>query len=194
MSTLTLSAAPAALPVRLAGWHDEPGVVECALLENAENGFADAEPDLVAQRIHALVRKIGGLVGVIKGDEGIEAAIAIVFSRFWVTHEMHLEKLFAYVRPEFRRTDHAKSLFGFAKHAAERTGLKFIFAERSDFEMTDEMRALADRMEGSLNRLERRRYPHLKVVSADPRHRFYERQLKTAGSVFVYEPTPGGAA
>lgn len=176
------------MPVRLATSYDEDGLVECAVLENREKGFSVADTEIVRERVRMLVSRDGGLMGVIKGSDGVQAAIAVVIAQFWNTRDFHMEKLFSYVRPQYRRTDHARDLVMFAKMAANQMGLTLIFAEGIDAMPTD-MQMVAEKLQHAIPRSVRQRHRDaFRVQWADPKTRFFERQMSPAGTVFVHQP------
>jgi hypothetical protein len=91
-----------------------------------ENGqhFPLDEAAVYERMTDALSRKKLGIVGVIGAHRKIEAIIYLVLSSFWFTQEMHVEELFSFVPPEFRRSSHAKLLIQFAKETADSLKMK----------------------------------------------------------------------
>lgn len=84
----------------------------------------------VRERVEMMVCGGGvGFVGVVKGPKEIEATIGLVVARFWDTTENHLEDLFNFVGPDYRRSSHAKRLRLFAKDVADRLSLPLILSE-----------------------------------------------------------------
>src|SRR5262249_45071542 len=73
----------------------------------------------------AFNREGGNIIGVI-GDQKIEGAIHIKITNFWYASKSHLEVVFAFVDPDHRRSDHARTLIDFAKKCAKEIGIPLL--------------------------------------------------------------------
>lgn len=87
-----------------------------------ENGIFPVSPD----KVRGFIRLATGvtpraptdaapLIGVIGEPGKIEGAIALVVSQLWYADTWHIEELWNFVRPEYRRSTNAKSLIEFSK-------------------------------------------------------------------------------
>ncbi len=89
----------------------------CRLLHE-ENGLFRMNEDRVRERLRLAFQRKGGILGVIGDPGSIEAMIYMLLCQPWYNDEWHLEELFSYCRPEFRRSNNAKLLIAFAKRCA----------------------------------------------------------------------------
>ena len=106
-----------------------------------------------------------GIIGVIGLPARLEAAIMLVLSSVWYSESITLMDALNFVDPEFRQSDHAKTLIGYGKHVVDE-----IRKEHSDFQM----------MIGIVS---------TKRTAA--KIRLFRRQMVEAGAVFLYPPPPG---
>jgi GNAT superfamily N-acetyltransferase len=105
--------------IRLATLADLPQLMEIGHELHRENGMMTIADDLIEEVTRRAISRDGAILGVI-GDVGaIEGMIYLVIGRFWYTRDPHIEELFSYVRPEYRRSKNAKALVEFAKKTAE---------------------------------------------------------------------------
>lgn len=105
--------------VRTAQPSDEAEVMEMCKLLHSENGLMPMSEDKVRSVLQLAFQRKGGILGVI-GDSGkIEAMIFMLLSQLWCSDEWHLEELFNYVRPEYRRSNNARVMLQFAKRCAD---------------------------------------------------------------------------
>jgi hypothetical protein len=68
----------------------------------------------------------GGILGAIGSPGSIEALIYILVSSFWYSNESHLEELFTYVAPQYRKSRNAVELMHFAKWCVDQSGLPLV--------------------------------------------------------------------
>lgn len=105
--------------VRLATHQDEEAIFELCKNLHAENGLFPMDDELVRETITKGMDKKGGILGVIGPVGGpLEGMIYMLISNFWYSRKPHLEELFSYVPPEYRKSNHAKALIEFAKKCA----------------------------------------------------------------------------
>lgn len=76
--------------------------------------------------LHKAFDRKGGVIGVIGDPGNIEALIFLLISSFWYSSAWHLEELFSYVRPQFRKSTHAKALVEWAKRASDEIGIPLV--------------------------------------------------------------------
>src|SRR5262245_41645169 len=107
------------IPVRLATPADEPAIMEMCRQLHEENGAFPMDDDLVRNQLHLAFAKKGGMLGVIGEPGRLQGMIYLLIAHFWYSREWHLEELFSYCRPEFRKSNNAKNLIKFAKHCAD---------------------------------------------------------------------------
>lgn len=109
--------------VRVATPDDETEVMDLCHALHEENGLFSMDDDRVRGTLRMAFDKKGGLLGVI-GDPGqIEAMIYMLFAQFWYSTDWHLEELFSYCRPEYRKSNNARHLIDFAKKCSDEIGL-----------------------------------------------------------------------
>src|SRR4051812_4768115 len=120
--------------VRVAKAADYPEVWRLLMLGHEENSLFPLAPDkvqwmvirmLASESIHPDDTGVRGVIGVI-GQGTLEGLALIITGSFWYTHAKHLEELIIFVDPEHRKSDHAKSLLGWAKSLPETTGLPLL--------------------------------------------------------------------
>lgn len=109
--------------VSIATQADEDDIYALLTAMHAENGLFDMAPDLVWDMIHAATRHNKCIIGVIKNDKEIEAAICLMVTNLWYTHDLHLGDVFDFVRPAYRRSTRAKYLLQFAKRCSDEMGI-----------------------------------------------------------------------
>ncbi len=97
----------------------------CRML-HAENGLFDMSETRVRNVIKMALDRKGGILGVIGEPGQIEAMIFMLISQIWHSDQWHLEELFSYCRPEFRKSNNAKHLIKFAKRCADELDLPLI--------------------------------------------------------------------
>lgn len=97
----------------------------CKLLHE-ENGLFPMDEEKVRGTLKMAFERRGGTLGIIGKAGRIEAMIFMLFAQMWCTSSWHLEELFNYVRPEYRKSNNAKLLIQFAKQCAEELHLPLI--------------------------------------------------------------------
>jgi GNAT superfamily N-acetyltransferase len=83
-----------------------------------ENGLMELDESLIREGALAAIRGEESVIGCIGPVGALEAAIHLSMRRFWYTSDAHLEELWAFVRPQFRRSKNAQALIEFAKALA----------------------------------------------------------------------------
>ncbi len=140
--------------------HHETGL--CPLSEAKVQSFLDrtlrpeaVPPEDVGPR---------GIIGVI-GMSRLEAAIMLVLNSIWYSDEIIMMDALNFVHPNYRQSNHAKTLISYAKHMVDE-----IRKTHVDFKM----------MMGLVS-----------TKRTEAKIRLFRRQLPEAGAVFVY-PSPEG--
>ena len=108
--------------VRLGVEADLPQLLEMGRELHKENGLLPLSEAKIERMARMALRQEGGIIGVIGGIGQVQAMIHLVIGSFWYTDEFHLEELYAYCRPEYRKSENSKSLIEFAKLCAIRQG------------------------------------------------------------------------
>lgn len=106
------------IPVRKATPADEPELLELCRSLHEENAMFNMDESKVKDMLARAFDGRGAVIGAIGPTGKIEGAIYMLISQFWYTQQWCLEELFSYVRPEYRRSDNAKSLIAFGKRCA----------------------------------------------------------------------------
>jgi GNAT superfamily N-acetyltransferase len=102
---------------------DEEEIYNLLCIMHYENGLFQMDPDLVWGMIQSCTRGKDGIIGLIRGEEGIEAAICLMITNLWYTRELHLGDVFDFVHPDYRKSTRAKFLLEFAKKCSDEMGI-----------------------------------------------------------------------
>ena len=112
--------------VRLAVADDVPQLLKLAYDLHSENGILDLDIEMVKDVVMRAIDRNGAILGLIGGIGAIEGMIYLAVGKYWYSSLPHLEELFSYVRPEFRRSTNAKTLIEFAKKQADECGVPLL--------------------------------------------------------------------
>lgn len=104
--------------VRTAMPSDEDEIMAMCRMLHEENGLFRMSEERVRVVIRQALDRKGGLLGVIGQPGKIEAMIYMLLCQIWHSDDWHLEEIFNYVRPEYRKSNNAKALIQFAKKCA----------------------------------------------------------------------------
>ena len=104
--------------VRLAVQKDIPQLIALGHQLHKENELMPLSERAILEAVTRAVRQDRAMLGVLGPVGAIQGGIYLTIGRFWYTDDFHLEELFTYVSPEFRRTENAKALVEFAKSSA----------------------------------------------------------------------------
>ena len=119
--------APKSLPhVRLGVEADLPQLLEMGRMLHSENAMMPLSEDMILSAAWRAIRQDRAMVGVIGQVGSIEGMIYLTVGQFWYTDKPHLEELYAYVKPEFRKSTNAKALVEFAKSSARRLNVPLL--------------------------------------------------------------------
>lgn len=129
----TLPASPKPLPkVRLATKDDLNEVIALGRDLHYENGLMPVDDEIITLAATNAVSGRDGVVGVIGAPGRIEGLIFLSLRQFWYSNQTHLEEMFLYIKPQYRRTENAKTLIEFAKEAAIKLGVPLLIGVLSN--------------------------------------------------------------
>ena len=112
--------------VRIVGSEEEDDAMKLCRELWEENGVFPLDEDKVRGMLRRAFRREGGILGAIGAPGALEGLIYMLVSSHWYSSRAHLEELFLYVRPEYRKTRNAIELMHFAKWCSEQTGFPLI--------------------------------------------------------------------
>lgn len=115
--------------VRLALQADVGPLMDLLRIMHAEESVEPVDEDKVLQTLWRLINHDGGIVGVIRGDDGIEGTVGLSLHELWYTSARHLSKLWLFVPPEYRRTTHCKLMLQFSKWYSDEVGIPLMGEE-----------------------------------------------------------------
>lgn len=99
---------------------DEAALMKVLELNHQENPLAVLSWPKVEGIVKRGVNQDLALIGLIKGPTGtIEATAGLLISQWWFSEDFHLEELWVYVVPEYRRSTHARHLYRWCKYLAD---------------------------------------------------------------------------
>lgn len=113
-------------PVRKALPQDRQQILGMCEENHRENGQFSLSPTKVAAMVDRAFNGGGAVIGVVGGHNSIEGMLLLLISQFWYTDDWCLEELQNYVRPEFRRSTHAKDMIGFGKRCSDEIGIPLV--------------------------------------------------------------------
>lgn len=93
---------------------------------HTENAMFPKDDDKVWHFINKALNQDGGIMGVIEDNGQIVGVIGMYIEQFWYSSQPYLCEYFNYVKPEARKSNHAKDLIDFAKWANTNMGLLLI--------------------------------------------------------------------
>ncbi len=126
--------------VRIAESRDEEEVMRLCLLLHEENGLFPVNQDKVRAMMRRAFNRDGGVLGVIGESGKIEAMIFMLVSTFWYSDQPHLEELFSYVHPDYRKSKNAVDLMEFAKWCSDQSGFPLVIGVISNERTAEKVR------------------------------------------------------
>lgn len=110
--------------VRLATRADEQEIFDILTNElYTENALFSFDPEKVRAVIKKATDRKGGILGVIDGQEGIEAILGMEMTSLWYSSDYFICEMWNFVREPYRKSEHAKTLIEFAKWCSESMNL-----------------------------------------------------------------------
>lgn len=119
-------------PVRKATAADEDQLMEMCRSLHKENGLFSMSEDRVRARLRAAFENQGAIIGVVGETGRIEGSIYVMISNFWYSTDYHLEELWNYVLPQYRKSTNAKNLIMFAKRCSDELGIPLVIGVLSN--------------------------------------------------------------
>lgn len=104
---------------------DEDAVFAMLLGLHEENGIFRVDEEKVRAVIQQATTQQGGIIGVIRGEDGLEASIGLAVEQWWYTLDWCVSERWMYVVPAARRKNHAKRLIDYAKWCSQQLGVPF---------------------------------------------------------------------
>ena len=126
--------------IRIAGPEDYQEVYRIACLFHSENGQHEFGEAKVKEFIWHGCNRRSAIVGVIGPPNNIKAVLYLQIQPIFYSEEFQLGEVFAFVRPDSRRSDYAKRLIRFAKTCSEETGLDLLIGIISDHRLAAKSR------------------------------------------------------
>ena len=123
---------PSPSVVRTATPEDRDDVWRLLLQSHSENGIFKLDPvkvdhlvnrALYAAQIPPWDQGPRAHIGVIGPPGKLEAIVFLMIGSFWYSSDLHLEELLIFVDPEYRRSEHAKSIIAWMKKTAQTLGI-----------------------------------------------------------------------
>jgi GNAT superfamily N-acetyltransferase len=112
--------------VRRAVEADLPQLMALGRMLHEEIAISGWAQDLIDEAVKQALDGNGAVLGVIGPIGHLQGMIHLHIGRNWYSHDAHLEELYSYVHPDYRRSNNAKKLIDFAKTAAEKTGVPLL--------------------------------------------------------------------
>lgn len=140
-------------PVRKATVADRPEILDLCQQNWSENGQFSLNPHKVEAMIDRAFNGGGAIIGAV-GQPGamIEGFIFLLITQFWYSSDWCLEEMMNYVRPECRRSTHAKDMIAFGKRCSDELQIPLVIGvvsnERTKAKMALYQRQLGDPVGG----------------------------------------------
>lgn len=113
-------------PVRKAEHQDEEELMSLCRELHKENGLFGLNENKVRETLKRAFDQQGAIIGALGPPGKIEGAIFMLISNFWYSDEWHLEELFSFVLPQYRRSTNAVDLITFAKRCSDELGIPLV--------------------------------------------------------------------
>jgi hypothetical protein len=112
-------------PVRKAVLTDKPQIMEMCEENHRDNGQFSLSSAKVEAMIDRAFNGGGAIIGVV-GQQQIEGMLVLLISQFWYTSDFCLEEIQNYVRPQFRKSTHAKDMINFGQRCSDELGIPLV--------------------------------------------------------------------
>lgn len=132
--------------VRLATTQDADDIMDLLVLMHEENGFFEMDYDAVKDMVINVLSGKNGIIGVIDGEEGLEAAVCLVIDKLWYAKTWCLNDVFNFVAPKYRKSTRAKSLISFAKNYSDQVGIPLLMGIVSNIRTEAKIKLLERQM------------------------------------------------
>ena len=138
-------------PVRKATIADRSQILEMCEENHRDNGQFSLSMPKVEAMIDKAFNGGGAIIGVV-GVSQIEGMLILLISQFWYTSDWCLEEIQNFVRPQFRRSTHAKDMINFGRRCSDELGIPLVIGvvsnERTKAKMELYRRQLGDPVGG----------------------------------------------
>jgi|HubBroStandDraft_5_1064220.scaffolds.fasta_scaffold109655_2 hypothetical protein len=126
---------------------DLPEFMRLFKVMHAENGLFDLDEECVLETFNRAVKNKEGVIGLIKGPDGdIRAMLFMLITRYYYTTQFHLEELFNYVAPPWRKTNYADTLLRYAIHCQQQLKIPLVIGVLSGSRMEAKVRLYRRRL------------------------------------------------
>lgn len=106
-----------------------------------ECGLFSLDEDCVVETFNRAVKNREGVIGLIKGPSGdIRAMLCLLITRYYYTRQFHLEELWNFVSPDFRKTNYADTLLKYADHCQKSLGIPLVIGVLTNERMEAKVR------------------------------------------------------
>jgi hypothetical protein len=113
--------------VRLATSADKLDIFHFLTRLHHENGMFPMDAEVVMGQLDEMLGpRNPGVIGVIRGENGIEGSVGMTVEPWWYTKVPSLNERWNFVHPDHRKSTHARRLIEFAKWASDNMGLPLI--------------------------------------------------------------------
>lgn len=112
-------------PVRKAVISDRQEILDLCQENWRDNGQFSLSLSKVEGMVDKAFNRGGAVIGVVGGDN-IEGMMLLNIGQFWYTDDYCLEEVQNYVRPQYRRSTHAKDMIAFGKRCADEIGIPLV--------------------------------------------------------------------
>jgi hypothetical protein len=126
--------------IRIVGADEEEDLMKMCRELHSENGLFSFSEDKVREILRRSFEKRGGMIAVVGAPGHLEAMIYLAITQFYYTDDFHLEELWNYVRPAYRKSQHAKSLLLWARSMSDRLRLRLLIGVVSNTRLASKIR------------------------------------------------------
>lgn len=112
-------------PVRKAIASDKPQIMQMCEENHRDNGQFSLSKAKVEVMIDRAFTGGGAIIGVV-GNHQIEGMLALFIGQHWYTDDWCLEEIQNYVRPQFRKSTHAKDMINFGQRCSDELGIPLV--------------------------------------------------------------------
>jgi hypothetical protein len=112
-------------PVRKAVLADKPQIMQMCEENHKDNGQFPLSPTKVEAMIDRAFNGGGAIIGVV-GKGQIEGMLALFIGQHWYTDSWCLEEIQNYVRPQFRKSTHAKDMINFGQRCSDELSIPLV--------------------------------------------------------------------
>lgn len=118
--------------VRIATAADEAPLADLLRMMHRENGMSPLAEDLMMNALRRGLMRDQAIIGVIDEDNRLAASVGLFVGNWWYSYDKHLEDLWNFVHPDYRRKPMARPLIEFAKGCAQALEMPLLMGVLSD--------------------------------------------------------------